>query len=184
MRDPSVRLSKEYEEFPELRHVDPPSRPSTTSPPSKLLRNVSSSGSVKDLVKGFEDLSQEVEDEVIRGTPRASGVTSIQDQAGYGRARSVSQISVKSSSSADLTGSSGRNNSILDMSGDPDVDDSSQRRHDIHLASFSVPSTTTTDSINFLRSNASAEASVLFPKRRHITSTAPPKKRLSFFSWM
>ena len=185
IRDLSVRLSREYEEFPELRHVDPPSRPSTTSPPSKRLRAVSSTGSVKDLVKGFEDLTQETEGEMMKIMPRSSRVASLPNQASSGRPRSVSQISVKSSSSVDLTGSSGRNNSF-DMPGVPKVEDAfghSQWRHDIHSASFSIPSMTA-DSIDFLRSSASAEAAVMLPKQKHIPGTAPPKRRLSFFSWM
>ena len=173
----SVRLSKEYEEFPELRHVDPPSYPSTTSPPSKHLRNVSSSGSVKDLVKGFEYLTQE---EAIRSTPISSRAPSLMNRWDYGRARSDSQFSVKSSSSADFTGSLGRNNS-LDISGEQDVDNTFEHSHQRCDA---PSSTATTESIAFLQSSASANAAVPLPKQKRIPTTAPPKKRLSLFSWL
>jgi len=39
--------------------------------PSSRLRKVSSNSSVKDLVRSFEDLTEEIEREAVRSTPRS-----------------------------------------------------------------------------------------------------------------
>ncbi|KAF8327790.1 uncharacterized protein EI90DRAFT_3126802 [Cantharellus anzutake] len=170
MRDPSVRLSKEYEEYPELRHIDPPP-PSTTSPPGIRLRSVGSSGSVKDLVKGFEDLTQKSEDQV-RSTPRLPRGASLPILVGRPRATSTSQFSVKSSSSTEWTGSFDMNNSF-DQPGNSSIEDTFDQSRERRDEPLNLPASS---------KRASDEDALPIPKQKRVPETAPPKKRLSFLS--
>jgi len=85
MKDPEVRILREREARPILRHAEPPSSRETsrsrsisiTTSISPNARGLSSSSSVRDLVRSFEELTEETSDSVRYGTPRSQsqGVT-------------------------------------------------------------------------------------------------------------
>ena len=175
MRDPEVSISREYEELPELRHLEAPPRSlppptsillpplnhvsirSSTVPislPSSRLRKVSSSGSVKELVRSFEDLSEEIEEEALHSTPRS------QSQGGE---VPKSRRRADSGSAADSFSFKRHRETKRYDDGD-DVGNDTFLEMDRHKSS-------------------SSSSSLVFPKQRVIPPSAPPKKRMSFLNW-
>ena len=79
MKDPEVRILREREARPVLRHAEPASSRETsrsrsisiTTSISPNARGLSSTSSVRDLVRGFEELTEETSDSIQFGTPRS-----------------------------------------------------------------------------------------------------------------
>ncbi|KAF8317171.1 hypothetical protein DL93DRAFT_594389 [Clavulina sp. PMI_390] len=190
MKDPDVRLMREREAHPSLRHREPapaildssPARPPSIPPLNHVdiddigymrasyspvdaprrLRSVSSTGSVRDLVRGFEHLNQEVEEQIRASTPGSRPGT-----ASPGPYTSRPRWSGESSTSypdpRNLSGS---------------VSDES--------ASFDVSASGGEQSYLFSDTSFSSAAHVreiVVPKRKAIPDNAAPhKKRMSFLN--
>ncbi|KAF9517062.1 hypothetical protein BS47DRAFT_566226 [Hydnum rufescens UP504] len=173
MRDPEVSLSREYEELPDLRHLETPPRSlppptsillpplnhvstrSSTVPisiPSSRLRKVSSNSSVKDLVRSFEGLTEEIEREAVRSTPRSQS---------QGAEVSISRKRAESGSSSFWF----RRDHEIKRDDDNDEDVGNDTFREIER-----------------RASPSSSSSTL-PKQRAIPPSAPPKKRMSFLNW-
>ena len=161
MKGPEVRIMREREARPILRHAEPPSSRDTSrsrsisialsqSPNARGLRSVSSSNSVRDLVRGFEELTGETGDGVRQGTPRSQsqGVTPPPRPRWSGGS---------SSSGSDRK---------------PNVADRTTSAH------FSLDDSLRHEDRTFISSNM---RQIIVPGRKPIPTTAAPhKKRMSF----
>lgn len=181
MRDPEVRVMRERESRPILRHQALPATRHTSlpysipipplqhveggdyvrssySPAPHQLRSVSSSGSVRDMIRGFEELSGEVEESIRQGTPRSQslGATSRpRPQWSNGTSSGGSSQRSRLITQLDLTDESMEADSRVDdtfNNGDISMSFASSSIREIHL-----------------------------PKKKVVPATAAPhKKRMSF----
>ena len=157
--------------IPPLNRVLDHDRSASFSPnpsTSRQLRHVSSSGSVRDLVKGFEGLAEETEEDARRSTSRSLSRATMTPPPPRPR---WSGGSINSSSSSSQGGYPRR-------SGLGDVSTSTDESGDTSLGSGQVDA-------SFLHGNISTSSvgdasfvrEIVVPKRKAIPATAAPRKK-------